>query len=85
MNKYEEALNEIRESYRAYTLDNATNFKYNTHRKQFELLNSLNDADISNALNSIVSEYDCYFKNKYDKDDEISIAFECISNKIKEL
>lgn len=87
MNKYEEALNEIRESYRAYTFDNMVGFQYNTHRKQFELLYSLNDADVSLALAlyHIISKYDCYFKDEYDKDDEISIAFEYISNKIKEL
>lgn len=84
MNKYQEALNEIRESYRAYTFDNMVGFKYNTHRKQFELLYSLNDADVSMALYRIIGKYDCYFKDEYEKEDEISIAFECISNKISE-
>lgn len=85
MNKYEKALNEIRESYNAYSIDNVMAFKYNTHRKQFELLDSLNDADISLALYYIISEYDYYLKDEYDKDDNISRAFEYISNKIKEL
>lgn len=84
MNKYQKALNEIRESYRVYTFDNMVGFKYNTHKEQFELLYSLNDADVSMALYRIIDGYDSYFKDEYEKEDEISIAFERISNRISE-
>lgn len=82
MNKYEKALNEIKESYDAFYFPN----KYgdNTHKEQFELLATLPNLSLERgALAWIKYEYDCYYKDEYK--DEKGTAFEYIRKIIKEL
>lgn len=82
MNKYEQALNEIKESYDAFYFEN----KYGncTHQKQFELLATLPNLSLEKgALCWIKYEYDCYYKDDYI--DETGTAFEYIRNIIREV
>ena len=78
-NKYEIALDEIKENYDAFYFPNKYNFENNTHKEQFELLSTLpNLSLIKGALCWIMQEYDCYYKEEYE--DEKGTAFEYIRN-----
>jgi hypothetical protein len=65
MNKYEEALKDIYESYDAFYISN----KYGdgTHKDCFDLLLSIttNAEYYHNAINWIRNEYDCYYSKRY--------------------
>ena len=70
-NKYQEALDSIKESYDAFYIENK--YGTNTHLKEFELLSNLKGEKVVNAINWIMFEYDCYYKDDYD--DENGTAF----------
>ena len=83
MNKYEKALNEIKESYDAFYFENQFG-KYTTHREQFELLATLPKLSLEyGALAWIGCCYDSYYKDEFK--DETGTAFEYIRKIIKEL
>lgn len=76
------ALDEIKESYDAFYIENK--YGSNTHQKQFDLLEQNVKGDkMPNALGWIKNCYDCYYKNEYE--DESGTAFEYIRNQIKEV
>lgn len=76
--KYEEALDNIKNSYDAFFIQN----KYGdngTHDEEFKLLASLPELNLEKgALCWIKYEYDCYYKDSYA--DEKDTAFEYIRN-----
>ena len=83
MNKYEKALNEIKESYDAFYFENQYGL-CTTHREQFELLDTLPNLSLHyGALCWLAYEYDSYYKDEYE--DETGTAFEYIRNIIKEV
>lgn len=76
------ALDEIKESYDAYYIENK--YGTNTHQKQFDLLEQNVKGDkMPNALGWIKNCYDCYYKDDFI--DEKGTAFEYIRNQINEV
>ena len=73
------ALDEIKESYDAFYIENK--YGTNTHQKQFDLLEQNVKGDkMLNALGWIRNCYDCYYKDDFK--DESGTAFEYIRNLI---
>lgn len=74
------ALDEIKESYDAFYIEN----KYGeakTHRKQFDMLAEVKGLSLEGgALCWVMYQYDCYYKHKFE--DETGTAFEYIRNLI---
>ena len=76
MNKYEEALNEIKESYDAYFIGNK--YGEGTHKKQFDLLSTLEGDKVKIAIAWIRDCYDCYYKSDFENEE--GTAFEYLRN-----
>lgn len=75
--KFEEALNNIKDSYDAFCIKNK--YGKGTHNKEFELLATLPDLSLEKGalcLCWIKYQYDCYYKEDYE--DEKGTAFEFI-------
>lgn len=82
MNKYEKALNEIKDTYDAFYFMNKYGDKC-THDEQFKLLATLPELSLEHgALCWIRYQYDCYYKNEFEN--EKGTAFEFIRNIIKD-
>ncbi len=84
MNKEEllKALDEIKESYDAYYIENK--YGTNTHQRQFDLLEQNVKGDLMQAaLGWIKDCYDCYYKDDFK--DESGSAFEYIRQQINEV
>lgn len=76
------ALDEIKETYDAYYIENK--YGTNTHQKQFDLLEQNVKGDLmSSALYWIKNCYDCYYKNDFE--DETGTAFGYIRSLINEV
>lgn len=83
MDKYQKALDDIKENYDAFYIANKYDMQNNTHKEQFELLATLPNLSLEKgALCWIRYEYDCYYKEDFE--DEKGTAFEYIRNIIKE-
>lgn len=81
MNKYEEALNNIKKTYDAFYIENK--YGKGTHNEDFKLLATLPNLSLERgALAWIKYEYDCYYISDFE--DEKGTAFEFIRNICKE-
>jgi hypothetical protein len=68
MNKYEDAINKIVESYDAFYIENKYDPKNGTHKEEFALLEDLvpKGDKVGSALAWIKGQYDCYYKDSID-------------------
>ncbi len=75
---YIKAVDDLLNGYDAYYFINKyDDLENNTHKNQFELLiNLLKDDEISmRAINWIKNCYDCYYKSKFENDEESPFAY----------
>lgn len=68
MNKYEEAIEKVVESYDAFYILNKYDPEKGTHVEEFALLEDLipHGEKVANALSWIKHQYDCYYKEEVD-------------------
>lgn len=85
MNKYEEALNRVKEGYDAYLIQNkyASHYTQTTHSDEFDLLKNLKGEKVVLAIHSIARSWDCYYADELQ--DETGTPFEYLRNLCREV
>lgn len=82
MNKYLQALEKIKNEYDAYYFEN----KYGdeTHKQEFDLINSILPEKSKGSLSWIKNCYDCYYKDELNENSAFAYLEQVIEEEMKD-